>query len=81
MYNNVQQVHLYDDTSLMTLKIQVHIIFRTKIRGFPVSMLSELDLEVVQELPQCLIDKLVQIRAENMLTGITMQIFSFLFSK
>ena len=54
MDSNVQQVHLYDDTSLMTLKIQVHIIFRTKIRGFPVSMLSELDREVVQEFPAVL---------------------------
>ena len=35
----------------MTLRIQVHIIFRTKIHEFPVSVLSELHCEVVQELP------------------------------
>ena len=62
-------------------KIQVHIIFRTEIHGFLVSVLSELDHEVVQEFPAAMVGQLHQIRAKNMLTGIIMQLFSFLLSK
>ena len=44
-------------------------------------MLSELDHEVVQEFPSAMVGKLAQIQPRNMLTGITMQTFSFLLSK
>ena len=77
MDSNGQQVHLYDDTNLVKLKNQVHIILLTKTQRFPVSMLSELDCEVIKEFPAVMVGKLAQIRAD-MLTGITMKIFSFL---
>ena len=77
MDSNGQQVHLYDDTNLVKLKNQVHIILLTKTQRFPVSMLSELDCEVIKEFPAAMVGKLAQIQAD-MLTGITMKIFSFL---
>ena len=77
MDSNGQQVHLYDDTNLVKLKNQVHIILLTKTQRFPVSMLSEVDCEVIKEFPAAMVGKLAQIRAD-MLTGITMKIFSFL---
>ena len=59
-------------------KIQVHIIFLTEIHGFPASVLSELDREIVHEFPPAMVGNLAKIRAENILTGINMQVFSFL---